>query len=123
MLCTGPAWAGRGDTRTTTTIAKPVMTTAAKFWYVLQYIAIGDGYFAKVPQKRALSEVGLCSLTSAESFWYVIAVHLLRRRLLRQDHHYESFVGAPTVPAARTAHRTADRQRRHSLFLYDALIA
>jgi hypothetical protein len=50
----------------------PVMTAAAKFWYVLQCIFFGAGYFTKVPQKKAFSEVGLCELTSWESFWYVL---------------------------------------------------
>jgi hypothetical protein len=33
------------------------MTGAEQFWYVLQCIAFGAGYFAKVPVKKALSEL------------------------------------------------------------------
>jgi hypothetical protein len=48
------------------------LTAAEQFWYVLQCIAFGAGYFAKVPVKKALSEVGLAQMTSAEQFWYVL---------------------------------------------------
>ena len=48
------------------------LTGAEKFWYVLQCILFGAGYFAKVPVKKAMSERGLCQMTSAESFWYVL---------------------------------------------------
>ena len=55
------------------TIARTVRLTAAEsFWYVLQCIAFGAGYFAKVPVKKALSEVGLAQMTGAEQFWYVL---------------------------------------------------
>ena len=33
------------------------LTAAEQFWYVLQCIAFGAGYFAKVPVKKALSEL------------------------------------------------------------------
>jgi hypothetical protein len=33
------------------------LTGAEQFWYVLQCIAFGGGYFAKVVAKKALSEV------------------------------------------------------------------
>jgi len=39
---------------------------------MLQCIAFGAGYFAKVPVKKALSEVGLAEMTGAEQFWYVL---------------------------------------------------
>jgi hypothetical protein len=48
------------------------MTGAEQFWYVLQCIAFGAGYFAKIPTKKALSEAGLVNLTTAEGFWYVL---------------------------------------------------
>ncbi|NBV65889.1 MAG: hypothetical protein EBR75_02190 [Actinobacteria bacterium] len=48
------------------------LTSMETFWYFLQCIAFGAGYFAKVPVKKALSERGLVTMTSAESFWYVI---------------------------------------------------
>jgi hypothetical protein len=55
------------------TIARTVRLTAAEsFWYVLQCIAFGAGYFAKVPVRKALSEVGLAQMTGAEQFWYVL---------------------------------------------------
>jgi hypothetical protein len=56
----------------TFTLAKMRLTAAESFWYVLQCIAFGAGYFAKVPVKKALSEVGLARLTGAEHFWYVL---------------------------------------------------
>jgi hypothetical protein len=58
------------------------MTAAEQFWYVLQCIAFGAGYFAKVPVKKALSEVGLAQMTGAELV--CTAVHRVRRRVLRQ---------------------------------------
>jgi hypothetical protein len=48
------------------------LTAAEQFWYVLQCIAFGAGYFTKVPVKKALSEVGLAQMTAAEQFWYVL---------------------------------------------------
>ena len=55
------------------TVARTVRLTAAEsFWYVLQCIAFGAGYFAKVPVKKALSEAGLAQMTGAEQFWYVL---------------------------------------------------
>jgi len=54
-------------------MARTVRLTAAEsFWYVVQCIAFGAGYFAKVPVKKALSEVGLVEMTGAEQFWYVL---------------------------------------------------
>jgi Protein of unknown function (DUF2510) len=48
------------------------MTAAERFWYVLQCIAFGAGYFAKIPTKRALADLGLARMTGAEKFWYVL---------------------------------------------------
>lgn len=42
------------------------------FWYYLQCIFFGAGYFAKIPVKKALSERGVVTTTPAENFWYVI---------------------------------------------------
>jgi hypothetical protein len=53
-------------------IVKSRLTAAEGFWYVLQCIAFGAGYFAKIPAKKALSEVGIVELTGAENFWYVL---------------------------------------------------
>lgn len=48
------------------------LTGAEKFWYYLQCLFFGAGYFAKVPVKKALSERGLAVMTGAEKFWYVL---------------------------------------------------
>jgi hypothetical protein len=48
------------------------LTGMESFWYYLQCIFFGAGYFAKVPVKKALSDRGLVEMTSAENFWYVI---------------------------------------------------
>jgi hypothetical protein len=48
------------------------LTAAQQFWYVLMCIGFGAGYLAKIPAKKALSDIGLARLTSAESFWYVL---------------------------------------------------
>ena len=46
------------------------LTPAQQFWYVLQCIAFGAGYFAKIPAKRALADFGMVEMTGAEKFWY-----------------------------------------------------
>jgi hypothetical protein len=48
------------------------LKAAEQFWYVLQCIAFGAGYFAKLPTKKALSEVGLTEMTGAEKLWYLL---------------------------------------------------
>jgi hypothetical protein len=48
------------------------LTAAASFWYVLQCIAFGAGYFCKIPAKKALSDFGLAEMTGAEKVWYVL---------------------------------------------------
>jgi hypothetical protein len=48
------------------------LTGAQQVWYVLQCIAFGAGYFAKIPAKKALADFGMAQLTSAEKFWYVL---------------------------------------------------
>lgn len=47
-------------------------TAAEKFWYVLMCIGMGAGYFAKIPVKKALSEIKGSPMTGAEKFWYVL---------------------------------------------------
>jgi len=48
-------------------------TSAERFWYVIQNIAFGAGYLAKIPAKKAAIEVtGRGILTGFESFWYVL---------------------------------------------------
>jgi hypothetical protein len=56
----------------TSTVGRLRLTAAEQFWYVLQCIAFGAGYFAKVPVKKALSEIGLAEMSGAEQFWYVL---------------------------------------------------
>lgn len=53
-------------------VRKAALTTWEGIWYVLQNIALGAGYFAKVPAKKALQDFGLVQMTSAEQFWYVL---------------------------------------------------
>jgi hypothetical protein len=48
------------------------LTSMETFWYFLQCICFGAGYFAKIPTKKALSERDLASMSAAESFWYVV---------------------------------------------------
>lgn len=48
------------------------MTSMETFWYYLQCLCFGAGYFAKVPMKKALSERGLATMTPGENIWYVI---------------------------------------------------
>jgi hypothetical protein len=48
------------------------LTGAQQFWYVLQCVAFGAGYFAKIPAKKALSDFGMVEMTGAEKFWYVL---------------------------------------------------
>ncbi len=48
------------------------LTNMETFWYYLQCIPMGAGYFTKVPAKKALSERGLVTMTPAENFWYVL---------------------------------------------------
>jgi hypothetical protein len=53
-------------------VRKTALTTWEGIWYVLQNIALGAGYFGKIPTKRALSDFGLTEMTAAEHFWYVV---------------------------------------------------
>jgi hypothetical protein len=55
-----------------TTTRKIALTGAEQFWYVLQCIAFGAGYFAKIPAKKALADFGFVELTGAERFWYAV---------------------------------------------------
>jgi hypothetical protein len=48
------------------------LTAAGAFWYIVQCIAFGAGYFAKVPAKKALQDFGMAQMTAAEQFWYVL---------------------------------------------------
>lgn len=56
----------------TSAVRKVALTTWEGIWYVLMNIGLGAGYFAKIPAKKALSDFGLCEMTSAERFWYVL---------------------------------------------------
>ena len=48
------------------------LTSAQRFWYVVQCIAFGAGYFMKIPPKKALADYGMAQLTPAEEFWYTV---------------------------------------------------
>jgi len=48
------------------------LTASEHFWYVVQCIAFGAGYLAKVPTKKALSDAGLTQMTGAEKTWYML---------------------------------------------------
>jgi hypothetical protein len=48
------------------------LTSAGAFWYIIQCLAMGAGYFAKVPAKKALQDFGMARMTAAEQFWYVL---------------------------------------------------
>jgi hypothetical protein len=49
------------------------LTSMETVWYYLQCIAVGAGYFANIPMKKAMHERGLVpSMTPAESIWYVL---------------------------------------------------
>lgn len=53
-------------------VRKATLTAGEAIWYVLQNIALGSGYLAKVPAKKAMSDFGLTEMTGAEQFWYVV---------------------------------------------------
>ena len=53
-------------------VRKTALTSAEGFWYIVQCVAFGMGYFYKIPVKKALQDFGMGELTSAEHFWYVI---------------------------------------------------
>jgi hypothetical protein len=53
-------------------VRKAALTAWEGIWYVIQNIAFGAGYLAKVPAKKALQDFGLVEMTGAEQFWYVL---------------------------------------------------
>jgi hypothetical protein len=53
-------------------LRKAALTTWEGIWYVIQNIALGSGYFVKIPAKKALQDYGLTEMTAAEKFWYVL---------------------------------------------------
>ena len=49
------------------------MTAMERFWYVLENIALGAGYFLKLPAAKALDEVyGTNNVNGMARFWYVL---------------------------------------------------
>ncbi len=46
------------------------MTTWEGIWYVVMCIALGAGYLAKIPAKKAMHDFGLIEMTGAEHVWY-----------------------------------------------------
>jgi len=59
-------------TSATAVARKTALTTWEHFWYVLQCIALGAGYFAKIPAKKAMADFGLTELSGTEHFWYIL---------------------------------------------------
>lgn len=59
-------------TTATAAARKTALTTWEGIWYVLQCIAFGAGYFAKIPAKKAMHDFGLTEMTGAEHFWYIV---------------------------------------------------
>lgn len=58
-------------------VRKTALTTWEGIWYALQCVALGYGYFSKIPAKKALQDFGLTEMTSAERFWYVLQCIML----------------------------------------------
>ncbi len=48
------------------------LTSMETFWYYLQCLFFGAGYFAKIPLKKAMSERELVEMTPAEKLCYVV---------------------------------------------------
>jgi len=40
---------------------------------VLSCIALGAGYFRKIPMRKALADAGVIAMTNAGAFWYVLS--------------------------------------------------
>jgi hypothetical protein len=59
-------------TTATAAARKTALTTWEGIWYVLQCIAFGAGYFAKIPAKKAMHDFGLTEMTGGEHFWYTV---------------------------------------------------
>lgn len=56
-----------------TTPGNSIRTPMERFWYVLQNIAFGAGYFAKLPSAKALDEVyGTNNVSGMARFWYIL---------------------------------------------------
>src|ERR1700726_1887813 len=53
-------------------VQKTALTSAEGFWYIIQCVWFGIGYFYKIPVKKAFQDFGMGELTSAEHFWYVL---------------------------------------------------
>jgi hypothetical protein len=77
------------------------LTAAESFWYVLGCISFGAMYLAKVPAKKALSEVGLAQMTSAERFWYVLQCVAFGAGYLAKVPLKKALTEIPYVPAPR----------------------
>lgn len=48
------------------------LTAWEGFWYTLQCITFGAGYFCKIPVKKAMQDYGMAEMTGGERSWYVI---------------------------------------------------
>ncbi len=53
--------------------AHPFITGWERFWWFMWNVALGAGYFAKIPIKKAAYELAdIGQLTTWENFWYVL---------------------------------------------------
>jgi hypothetical protein len=56
----------------TAAMQKLGITTWEEVGYLLQNLALGAGYFRKIPAKKAMSEFGMTELSEAEKLWYAV---------------------------------------------------
>jgi hypothetical protein len=77
-----------------------------RFWYVVQNICFGAGYFAKLPAAKALDEVyGTHNVQGMAQFWYVLgcipfgAMYLAKVPVKRALEQLAEAQAVPEVPA------------------------
>ena len=78
-------------------VRKTALTTWEGIWYVLQCIALGAGYFGKIPAKKAMSDFGLTEMTACGTVLVRRAVHRIWFCLLCQDPHRQGSFGVAAV--------------------------
>jgi hypothetical protein len=61
-----------GGNPMTAAMQKLGVTTWEGAGYLLQNLALGAGYFGKIPAKKAMSDFGMTELSDAEQFWYAV---------------------------------------------------
>src|SRR4051794_15333289 len=79
------------------------LTGAEQFWYVLQCISFGAGYFAKIPTKKALSDVRLATMTDISQFWYVLQCIAFGGGYFAKVIHKKALSEMPQLPPSRVA--------------------